>query len=149
MPQPTDVGAALLARDRASRSLGIEMVEAGTASAVVKMEVRPDMVNGHDVCHGGLIFTLADTALALACNGANVNTLAAAASIDFVRPARLGALLVATATAIEQRGRTGHYDVVVRDGAEVVALFRGRTREIGGAVVEAATPLGRQPGDAS
>lgn len=136
MPEPRDVGAALLARDRASSSLGIEMVDAGPTQAVVRMTVRPDMVNGHDVCHGGLIFTLADTALALACNGGNVNTLAAAASIDFVRPALLGTTLVATATLIERRGRTGHYDVVVRDGAAVIALFRGRTREIGGAIIE-------------
>ena len=136
MPEPRDVGAALLARDRASSSLGIEMVDAGPTQAVVRMTVRPDMVNGHDVCHGGLIFTLADTALALACNGGNVNTLAAAASIDFVRPALLGTTLVATATLIERRGRTGHDDVVVRDGAAVIALFRGRTREIGGAIIE-------------
>lgn len=113
------------------------MVEIGPSRAVARMRVRSDMVNGHDVCHGGLIFTLADTALALACNAGNVNTLAAAASIDFVRPARLGTTLVATARSIEQRGRTGHYDVVVTDDESgVVALFRGRTREIGGPVVD-------------
>ena len=103
MPEPSDVGAALLARDAASRSIGIEIVEVGAGSAVVRMTVRTDMVNGHGVCHGGLIFMLADSALAFACNSGNVNTLAASASIDFVRPARLGTRLVATAIAVHQR----------------------------------------------
>ena len=94
-------------------SIGIEIVDVGAGSAVVRMTVRADMVNGHGVCHGGLIFMLADSALAFACNSGNVNTLAASASIDFVRPARLGTRLLATAIAVHQRGRTGHYDVVV------------------------------------
>ena len=144
MPEPSDVGAALLARDEASRSLGIEIVQVGSGSAVVRMKVRTDMVNGHGVCHGGLLFTLADSALAFACNSGNVNTLAASASIDFVRPARLGTRLVATAIAVHQRGRTGHYDVVVIDedaGHEVIALFRGRTSETGGAVIEDTEPM--------
>ncbi len=144
------MAAALLARDAASRSIGIEIVEVGAGSAVVRMTVRTDMVNGHGVCHGGLIFMLADSALAFACNSGNVNTLAASASIDFVRPARLGTRLVATAIAVHQRGRTGHYDVVVTadnadnaDNAasgEIIALFRGRTSETGGAVIEDSAP---------
>ena len=147
MPEPSDVGAALLARDEASRSNGIEIVDVGAGSAVVRMTVRADMVNGHGVCHGGLIFMLADTAQAIASNSGNVNTLAASASIDFVRPARLGTRLLATAIAVHQRGRTGHYDVVVIDeaagdaGHEVIALFRGRTSETGGAVIEDTEPM--------
>lgn len=139
MPEPSDVGAALLARDEASRSIGIEIVEVGAGSAVVRMTVRTGMVNGHGVCHGGLIFMLADSALAIACNSGNVNTLAASASIDFIRPAQLGTRLLATAIAVHQRGRIGHYDVVVTDedaGDEVIALFRGRTSETGGAVIK-------------
>ncbi|MGD9701318.1 MAG: hydroxyphenylacetyl-CoA thioesterase PaaI [Acidimicrobiia bacterium] len=143
MPEPRDVAAALLARDHASRSLGMELVDVGAGAAKVRMVVRSDMVNGHGVCHGGLIFTLADSALAFACNGGNVNTLAAAASIEFVRPARLGTELVATASAVHQRGRTGHYDVVVTgDDDELIALFRARTRATGGAVLDEATVEG-------
>ena len=150
VPEPSDVAAALLARDAASRSIGIEIVGVGTGSAVVRMTVRTDMVNGHGVCHGGLIFMLADSALSFACNSGNVNTLAASASIDFVRPARLGTCLVATASKVYQRSRTGYYDVVVTAenaddaGGEVIALFRGRTSETGGAVIEA-RPIKARP----
>ena len=114
--------------DLASQDLGIEVEvdEPGRASAA--LEVTTSMVNGHDICHGGYIFTLADTAFAFACNTYNRITLAASASIEFVRPARLGDRLVAAASEAHHGGRTGVYDVIVsnQDGA-TIAIFRGRS----------------------
>ncbi|MEO7397091.1 MAG: hydroxyphenylacetyl-CoA thioesterase PaaI [Ilumatobacteraceae bacterium] len=139
MDDISDVATTLLARDAASRALGIELVQAGRGTAAVRMRVRPDMVNGHGVCHGGLIFTLADSAFAFACNGYDINTLAAAASIDFVSPAPLGATLTAVATEAHRHGRSGLYDVVVADaGGRLIARFHGRSHEIGGSVIDAA-----------
>ena len=114
--------------DRASQALGIEVevTKAGTAEA--SMRIREDMVNGLRVCHGGLIFTLADTAFAFACNGYDQQTFAASAHIDFLRPAKLHDQLVATATE-DHRGRsTGYYLVKIKNQRnELVALFRGRS----------------------
>ena len=99
------------------------------------MRVREDMVNGHAICHGGYIFTLADSAFAFACNSYDVTTVAAHCEISFLRPARLGEMLVAEAEERHRRGRSGIYDVTVRgaDG-ETIALFRGWSRSIGGSV---------------
>jgi acyl-CoA thioesterase len=120
--------AAMFANDKASQDLGISVTvkQAGCAEAV--FEVRDNMLNGHDVCHGGYIFTLADTAFAFACNSYDRLTLAASASIEFLRPARAGEKLSAIATESHRGGRSGLYDVVVsnQDG-ERVALFRGRS----------------------
>jgi acyl-CoA thioesterase len=88
------------------------------------------MVNGHDLAHGGLIFALADTAFACACNGWGATTVAAGADITFLRPARLGDVLDAEARVRARRGRSGLYDVTVRRGDEVVAEFRGRSAEL-------------------
>ena len=116
------------AGDAASQELGIvvEVLAPGVVRAA--MEVQPPMINGHDVCHGGYLFTLADTAFAFACNAYDRVTLASAASIDFLRPAKLGDRLVAE-TAERHRGRrAGLYDVVVRNQREeTVAIFRGRS----------------------
>src|SRR5436309_3419384 len=125
-----DPVAAMLAADRASAALGIEVVEHGPGWARARMTVRPDMVNGHDIAHGGLIFTLADTAFACACNGWGAATVAAAAEIAFLAPARLGDELEASAQVRTRRGRTGIYDVTVRRQGEVVAEFRGRSSEL-------------------
>jgi acyl-CoA thioesterase len=119
---------AMFARDEASRRLGItiEIVEAGSVRA--RMKISEAMVNGLGVCHGGYVFTLADSAFAFACNGYDRTTFAAGAAIDFLRPARLGDRLLAEATE-RYRGRTkGIYDVAVtnQDG-QTVALFRGRS----------------------
>ncbi len=114
--------------DLASRDLGmtVKVTEQGAAEA--GFEVRRNMVNGHDICHGGYIFTLADSAFAFACNTYNCVTVAASASIEFVRPARLGDKLVATASEAHRGGRTGIYDVTVTNqDDEVVAIFRGRS----------------------
>ncbi len=123
---------AMYDRDAASKALGVELVEVGDGAAVTRMVVRPDMVNGHDVCHGGLIFTLADTAFAFACNSHGPVTFAAGASIEFLAPGRGGATLTATASETYRKGKNGHYDVEVVDDAGVtIALFRGRSRSVG------------------
>ena len=122
--------------DKASQALGIEIEIPEPGSAIAKMTVRDDMVNGFDICHGGLIFTLADTAFAFACNAYNDVTVAGAASIDFLRPAMLGDELQAVALE-EHRGRRGGvYAVeVVSQNREFVALFRGRSISRGEALL--------------
>jgi len=117
----------LFDKDRASRWLGmqIEIPEAGRA--VVTMTVTANMVNGFDICHGGLVFSLADSAFAFACNADGRRTVAAGASIEWLKPARLGDRLTADAREIQRSSRGGYYDVQVSNQAgELVALFRGR-----------------------
>lgn len=122
---------AMYERDAASQALGIQLVAVGEGTATTRMVVRPDMVNGHDVAHGGFIFTLADTAFAFACNSYGPVTLAAGAAIEFLAPARAGSTLTAVATERYRQGRSGHYDVEVTDDlGTVVALFRGRSRTV-------------------
>ncbi|MGW4500827.1 hydroxyphenylacetyl-CoA thioesterase PaaI [Micromonospora sp. NPDC004336] len=117
--------------DAASKGLGIELVEAGEGAAVARMRVTGAMVNGHAIAHGGFVFLLADTAFALACNSHGPVTVAAGGEITFVRPAREGDLLTARATERTRYGRSGIYDVTVtREGGEVVAEFRGRSRTL-------------------
>lgn len=123
--------AAMWADDRASQALGMEILEVGPGRAVLRMTVREDMVNGHAIGHGGLTFTLADSAFAFACNSYGRTTVAAGAEIRFRRPTRLGDVLVATAVERTREGRDGVYDVTVRDGDTVVATFVGTSREIG------------------
>jgi len=114
--------------DRVSRELGIEIDVPAAGEATAVMSVTASMLNGHAVCHGGYLFTLADTAFAFACNGYDDVTVAAAASIDFVRPGREGDRLMAAARERHRRGRTGIYDVdVTNQRGERVALFRGRS----------------------
>lgn len=129
MPDDDPV-AQMLAADRASAALGIEVIEHGPGWARARMTVRPDMVNGHDIAHGGLVFALADTAFACACNGWGSVTVAAGADISFVRPARTGELLEAEARVRSRSGRSGIYDVTVRRDDEVIAEFRGRSTEL-------------------
>ncbi len=129
-----DAARAMWAADAASAALGMELVDVGPGSARVSMVVRPDMVNGHDLCHGGIIASLADSAFALACNSHGPVTVAAGFSIDFLAPGRLGQTLYADAREVSLRGRSGIYDVTVRaddpaDG-EVIAEFRGRSRTL-------------------
>jgi acyl-CoA thioesterase len=110
--------------------------DVGEGTATVSMTLREDMVNGHGIGHGGLTFTLADSAFAFACNSYNRATVAAGAEIRFRRPTRLGDRLVAIATERQRTGRDGVYDVQVRVGDEVVAVFTGRSREIGGSLFD-------------
>lgn len=123
----------MLAGDDASRALGIALDHVGPGTAEVSMRVRPDMTNGWDLCHGGLIATLADTAFAVACNSYGEVTVAAGFDVTFLEPGRAGDLLRAHATERARRGRSGLYDVTVsRDGdGVVVAEFRGRSRSLG------------------
>ena len=130
---------ALSTRDRASNALGMKLIEVRPGYARMQMTVREDMVNLHGTTHGGLVFTLADSAFAYACNSHNKVAVASSCSIDFLRPAHLGETL--TATAVEQAliGRSGVYDVRVENHkGELVALFRGKSAQIRGTVTEGA-----------
>jgi acyl-CoA thioesterase len=116
------------ARDRASQALGMALEEVRPGFARVRMTVRPDMLNGHGTCHGGIVFALADSAFAFACNSRDVVTVASGCSIEFLAPVREGDELVAEAQERALQGRNGVYDVDVRRaGGELVATFRGRS----------------------
>lgn len=127
--------AAMWAQDRASQALGMELVDVRPGTATLRMRVREDMVNGHDIGHGGLTFALADSAFAFACNSYDRRTVAAGAEIRFRAPVRLHDLLVAVAVERSREGRHGVYDVTVSRDDEVVAEFTGHSAEIGGPVV--------------
>ncbi|MFS4096684.1 hydroxyphenylacetyl-CoA thioesterase PaaI [Streptomyces sp. AF1A] len=120
----------MFAADRASRLLGIELLEQGEGAAVVRMTVTDSMVNGHGIAHGGYVFLLADTAFACACNSHGPVTVASGADVTFVAPAYEGDVLVATARELTRFGRSGIYDVSVTRGDAVIAEFRGRSRSI-------------------
>jgi acyl-CoA thioesterase len=128
---------AMWADDRASQALGMRLVEVGPGRAVLEMAVREDMVNGHAIGHGGLTFSLADSAFAFACNSYNRSTVAAACEIRFLAPTRLGDVLVAEAVERERAGRDGVYDVTVRCGDTVVAEMVGHSKEIRGHLFDA------------
>ena len=134
--------AAMWADDEASRGLGMSLDSVGPGRARLSMTVRPDMVNGHAICHGGFVFTLADSAFAFACNSYDRRTVAQGADIVFVAPARLDDVLVAEAVERTRSGRSGVYDVTVTDATTgaVVAEFRGRSREIPGTLVADRSP---------
>lgn len=129
---------AMYESDACTRALGIELIEVRPGYARLQMNVRPDFLNGHAICHGGLMFTLADSAFAFACNSYNISTVASGCSIEFLRPVQGGDRL--TAEAVEQTlsGRTGIYDIRVtnREG-EPVAMFRGKSAQIRGTVIPA------------
>jgi acyl-CoA thioesterase len=116
------------AGDRASRALGMEVLAVGPGTATLRMTVREDMLNGHAICHGGLVTTLADSAFAFACNTYDELTVASGFSVDLVAPGRLGDVLTARAVEVNKAGRTGVYDIEVRNQRdERVAIFRGRS----------------------
>jgi len=119
---------AMLAGDHATKMLGMRIVEVAPGRAVIEMVVRQDMLNGHAICHGGLIATLADSTFAFACNAYNELSVASGFSIDLVAPARLGDLLTARCHEVSKSGRTGVYDTeVLNQRSERVAVFRGRS----------------------
>ncbi len=131
-----DCAAAMWERDRACQHLGMRVQTVRPGYALVSMQVTNTMVNGHDICHGGLIFTLADSAFAYSCNSYNQNTVASGCSIDFLAPARAGDTLEAEALERSRSGRTGVYDITVRVvGGKTVALFRGKSYRIDGEVI--------------
>jgi acyl-CoA thioesterase len=127
IPGPAE---AMFDADEASRGLGIELLETGYGTAVLRMTVTPAMVNGHKTAHGGYLFLFADTAFACACNSHGPVTVGAGAEITFVAPAYEGDLLLAHAHERTRFGRSGIYDVTVLRGEEVIAEFRGRSRSI-------------------
>lgn len=131
--------AAMWADDAASKAMGMTLQEVRPGYARLSMTVRSDMVNGHGICHGGFVFTLADSAFAFACNSYNRSSVAQACDIVYLAAARLDDILVAEAVERTRAGRNGVYDVTVRSAVaeerEYVALFRGRSREIGGSLV--------------
>jgi len=128
--------AALYARDRASQALGMRIDAVRPGWARVVMRVRADMVNGHGVCHGGIVFSLGDSAFAFACNSHNDATVAAAASIDFLAAAREGDELTAEASEVWRTKRNGIYEIVVTNQrGERIALFRGRSYRVDGQVI--------------
>jgi len=132
------VAASMWERDTASQALGIRLVRVAPGRAEVAMTVRADMLNGHAICHGGFIFTLADSAFAYACNSYNLPTVASGCAIDFLAPAREGDVLVAVAQERSSSGRTGVYDIEVhREGGGDIALFRGKSYRLKGHVVDA------------
>jgi acyl-CoA thioesterase len=136
---PLVIAQTMFARDRASQMLGMKIEDCSAGKAVVSMQIRENMVNGLSVCHGGLIFTLADSAFAFACNNTNFNTVAAGCTIDFLAPGKLGDTLTARAAERAQRGRSGIYDVdVVNQEGELIATFRGKSARIAGHVIESA-----------
>jgi acyl-CoA thioesterase len=131
------VGASMFEADRATRELlQMELVSCEPGRAVMRMAVRREMLNGHDICHGGLIFTLADSTFAYACNSRNHATVAAGASIEFLKPAHAGDVLTCEGHEQLLQGRHGVYDMrVTNQRGEVVALFRGKSTQIKGHVI--------------
>jgi acyl-CoA thioesterase len=123
---------AMWKEDDASSGLGMKIVEVGPGRATLAMKVTPHMVNGQRIAHGGFIFALADSAFAFACNSHNEKAVAAQGDITFIKPGKLGDVLVASAREISRSGRSGIYDVQVKVGDDVVAEFRGHSRTIGG-----------------
>jgi acyl-CoA thioesterase len=141
-PQPTSqriaeaVRDAMWRDDRASKALGMQVLAIGPGTATLSMAVRDDMLNGHDICHGGLITTLADSTFAFACNAYNEVTVASGFDVNLVTAARLGDVLTATASEVNKAGRTGVYDIDVRNQrGERVAAFRGRSYTLKGRFV--------------
>ena len=123
----------MFANDRAVKSLGMEVVEVSPGKAAVTMTVREHMLNGHDICHGGFLATLADTAFAYACNSYNELTVASGFSIDLMAPGREGDVLTARGFEVSKAGRTGVYDCeITNQRNERIAVFRGRSYTLKG-----------------
>jgi acyl-CoA thioesterase len=132
------VVARMLARDEYSKWLGVELIEVKAQRAVIRMTVREEMVNGFGVAHGGIVFGLADSAFAFACNGYNQRTVGHQASITYMASGRLGERLTAVAREVYRAGRNGIYDVhVTNERGELVAAFRGHSRTVKGTYLPA------------
>ena len=131
------VGEAMYAADAASKdTIGIALIRCEPGRAVMQMPVRALHLNGHKICHGGFIFTLADSTFAFACNSRNHNTVASGCSIEFLRPGQEGDVLTAEGVEQSQSGRHGIYDIrVTNQRGQLVALFRGKSTQIAGHVV--------------
>jgi acyl-CoA thioesterase len=131
------VGQAMWAADTASKdTMGMELLECSPGRAVVRMEVKALHLNGHQICHGGFIFTLADTTFAFACNSHNKVTVAAGCAIEFLKPGQLGDVLTCVGEEQTLTGRHGIYDMrVTNQHGEVIAMFRGKSAQIAGTIV--------------
>jgi len=131
------VAARMFEGDRASRALGMRIESVAPGRAEMTMTVRDDMVNGHAICHGGYIFLLADSTFAFACNSYNRNTVAQGCAIDYLAPAHVGDALRAIGVERSRGGRTGVYDIEVRNqDGKTIALFRGKSYRVDGHVVD-------------
>ena len=129
--------AALDSNDAASHTLGLVVTQIAPGFATVTMPITPDKLNGHGICHGGLIFALADTAFAHACNSYNQRVVAQSCSISFLAPGKTDTMLTATAREIHRARRSGIYDIEVSSEAgEIIAQFRGQSRTIKGQYFE-------------
>jgi len=129
---------AMFRNDRASKWLGMQVREVAPGRAVLSMTVRDEMLNGHDICHGGLITTLADSAFAFACNSYDELTVASGFAVDLLAPGRLGDVLTATCHEVSKAGRTGVYDCeVLNQNGQRIAVFRGRSYTVKGKPVVA------------
>jgi acyl-CoA thioesterase len=124
--------------DDASQGLGMEILDVKAGQATLAMTVKPHMVNGHGIAHGGFIFLLADSTFAFACNSRNERAVAAQCNISFIKPGKLGDRLVATAREISWTGRSGIYDVRVTVDGVAIAELRGHSRTVGGAWIPVA-----------
>lgn len=122
--------------DVASQALGIEVVSVAPCEVILAMTITEKMLNGHQICHGGYIFSLADSAFALAANTENHSTIVSGCSIDFVKPGTLSDRLTASAHLIDQSSKIGYYNVVVRNQiGEDIAYLRGRSYRLAGTIV--------------
>jgi acyl-CoA thioesterase len=131
------VALAMMAKDKASRSLGMNVTHIAPGAATLTLRVSEDMLNGHNMCHGGYIFTLADSAFAFACNSYNRLTVAQQNQITYISPGQLGEMLTATATETALAGRSGVYDVLVHgEDGRTVATMRGLSRTIKGQIFD-------------
>jgi len=132
-----EVGRHMFANDTASQqTMGMELIACEPGRAVMRMAIKPLHLNGHGICHGGFIFTLADSTFAFACNSRNAATVAASAAIDFLRPVQVGDVLTCVGEERHQAGRHGIYDMrVTNQAGEVVAEFRGKSAQIKGEVI--------------
>ncbi len=129
---------AMWKEDGASKGLGMEILQIKPGEATLTMTVKPHMVNGQGIAHGGFIFLLADSAFAFACNTHNERAVAAQCNISFIRPGKLGDRLIAVAREISRTGRSGIYDVRISVDDTAIAELRGHSRTLGGAWVPAA-----------
>lgn len=135
-----DCAESMYERDAASRNLGMKITHVAPGKATVTMPVTDTMIQGHGSCHGGYLFTLADSAFAFACNSYNKTTVASGCSIEYMLGAREGDVLTANAVEQSRGNRTGVYDITLTNqNGHVIALFRGKSYQVRGEVIQSET----------